>query len=102
MEDPVNYEAPLLIHFGAGWWKPGATVEYHDMAPGRKPETREVKAGLYWYSGMGCGHFFRPDGTILWCSPTEAHAEAVKLGIEKDYRYVDSFINIGSAISVAD
>ncbi len=102
MEDPVNNEMPLLIHFGALWWKPGARVRYHDMAPNRTPEYRDVKPGLYWYSGWGTGYFFRPDGTMLDCSPTEARAEARRLGIEADYRYVDSFINTGRAISVGD
>lgn len=86
--------------FNARTWKPGDRVQYHDMAPGRKPTYLEVHAGLYWYSGLGCGNFFRPDGTILWCSPQEAYAEARTIGIEM--RYVDSFINIGQAISVRD
>ena len=102
MEDPVNYETPLLVHFGAKWWKEGAKVRYHDMAPGRKPEYRDVTPGLYWYSGLGSGYFFRPDGTMLDCSPSEARAEARRLGIERDFRYVDSFINTGSAVCVGD
>jgi hypothetical protein len=89
----------LLVHFGKNWWKPGARLKYHDMAPNREASYLDVHPGLYWYSGLGSGTFFRTDGTMLGnCSPQEAHAEARRLGIEM--RYVDSFVNTGRATFV--
>lgn len=90
----------MLIDFHEGWWKPGAKVRYHDMLPNQKPQHCEVFPGLYWYGGLGSGTFFRPDGTLMDCSPQEAYAEARRLGIE--CRYIDSFINTGSATYVGD
>lgn len=83
----------LLVDFREGWWEPRARVKYHDMKPNQKPIYLNVSPGLYWYSGLGSGTFFRPDGTMLLdCTPQEAHAEARAVGVEM--RYVDSFVNI--------
>jgi len=91
----------LLVHFGAGWWKPGARAKYHNMKPNQEASYYDIHPGLYWYSGLGSGTFFRADGTMLLnCTPQEAGAEARRLGLE--FRYVDSFINIGSAIYVGN
>jgi hypothetical protein len=90
-----------MINWQKGTWEAGDKAKYHDMLPNQKPQYYEVHAGLYWYSGLGSGTFFRPDGTMMLnCSPQEAHGEAVRLGIE--YRYVDSFCNIGRATYVGD
>jgi hypothetical protein len=81
-------------------WEQGDKLKFHDMKPNQKPQYLEIEPGLYWYCGLGCGMFFRPAGTFADCSPQEANAEARALGIEM--RYVDSFINIGSATYVGD
>ncbi len=70
-------------------WHDGQKLKYH-KGHGHVAEFCEAHAGLYWYSGFGCGTFLRPDHTTLWCSPSEAQAEAKRLGVT--YRYVDSFV----------
>jgi hypothetical protein len=80
----------MAINFAKGTWERGDKVRWHDLRPNREPEYHEVEPGLYWYSGLGSGTFFRPDGTMLLnCSPQEAYAEARKCGVEM--RYSDSF-----------
>lgn len=76
-----------MIDFRNGTWEVGDRVQYY----GSRPESfLDITPGLYWYSGLGSGTFFRPDGTMLLnCSPQEANAEARRLGVEM--RYVDSF-----------
>jgi hypothetical protein len=72
-----------------GTWKPGDKIRFYASRP---ESFRAVEPGLYWYSGLGSGSFFRADGTILLnCSPREGHAESARLGLE--FRYVDSFGN---------
>jgi hypothetical protein len=76
-----------VIDWQLGIWTNGAQVKYYAS----KPEAfMDAFPGLYWYSGLGSGTFFRPDGTMLLnCSPQEANAEARSVGVEM--RYVDSF-----------
>lgn len=85
-----------MINWQKGTWEQGDKARFHK---GKGPEEFfDVFPGLYWYSGLGSGTFFRADGTMLLnCSPSEAYAEAQRLGLE--YRYVDSF-DVGSFISV--
>jgi hypothetical protein len=78
-----------MIDWQKKTWQPGAKARYH-QGHGREPMYYEVHAGLYWYAGLGCGNYFRGDGTMLWCSPSEAQAEAQRLG--ETFRYVDSFV----------
>jgi len=79
----------------------GARLRYHNMLPNQAPLYYDVHPGLYWYSGLGSGTFFRADGTMLAdCTPQEAYREAMRLGLR--YRYVDSFCNIGRAIYMGD
>lgn len=78
-----------MIDWSKGTWEKGDKAKYH-VGRGERPEF-EVFPGLYWYSGLGSGTFFRPDGTMLLnCTMQEASAEARKLGVE--YRFVDSFV----------
>lgn len=64
-----------MIDWRKGTWERGDRAQYH-VGGGKRPEI-EVFAGLYWYSGLGSGTFFRPDGTMLLnCSPSEAAVEA--------------------------
>lgn len=90
-----------MINWSTGTWEAGDKARYHNMQSNREREYHEVHAGLYWYSGLGSGTFFRADGTMLTnCSPQEAGAEAARLGLT--FRYVDSFINIGRATYVGN
>jgi hypothetical protein len=89
------------INWATGTWQPGSQARFHDMQVGNKASYFTVYPGLYWYSGLGSGTFFRPDGTMLLdCSPQEADAEARRLGI--NCHFVDSFINTGRSTFVGD
>jgi hypothetical protein len=77
------------MDWSKGTWAPGDEVRYH-QGHGHAEQFYSVHAGLYWYAGMGCGRFFRPDGTHVWCAPSEAAEEARRLGVS--FTYVDSFI----------
>jgi hypothetical protein len=79
-----------MIDWQKGTWQEGDKARYH-QGHGHEEAYYEVHAGLYWYSGLGSGTFFRPVGTMLLnCTPQEASAEAARIGVE--WRYVDSFI----------
>ena len=76
------------MNFANGTYEPGEKLS------GDSGVYYEATPGLYWYSGFGCGTFFKNDGTMLWCSPREAKSEADRLGLE--FKYVDSFISSSS------
>jgi len=42
--------------------------------------------GLYWYSGLGYGHYFGSDGKRYWCTAKEAQQVAEELGDPYEYR----------------
>jgi hypothetical protein len=79
-----------MIDWQKGTWQIGDKAKYHTMLGSTPPQYIGVHPGLYWYSGLGSGTLFRPDGTMLLnIPPSEANAECRRLGIQ--FRYVDSF-----------
>lgn len=80
----------MAIDYQNGTWETGDRVRFH-QGHSHKEQWLTVYAGLYWYSGLGSGTFFRPDGTMLLnCSPQEGQCEARRVDIAM--RYVDSFV----------
>ena len=47
-------------------WSNGDTVRYITG------ESMPITPGLFFYSGLGMGDLYRPDGTKQWCRTTEA------------------------------
>ena len=64
-------------------WKEGDQVNYQT---GSK---LTVFAGLYFYSGFGCGDYFSKDGKVYWGSSSEASKKAEEEGIQ--CKLIDSF-----------
>ncbi len=64
-------------------WKPGDTARYVIG------ETLEVFAGLFFYSGLGMGNLYRPNGDVVWCPVSEARAQCEQDSV--DVKIVDSF-----------
>lgn len=50
---------------------------------------RTIFPGLYFYSGLGMGHLYLPEGRIYWCDSGEAQQLCKAAGVE--YKFVDSF-----------
>lgn len=67
-------------------WRPDAPepVEFY-----ASKKTLVPQPGLFFYSGLGMGNLFLPDGTVRWMTTTEAQEAAARWGVQ--YRFVDSF-----------
>lgn len=55
-------------------WTHGDVLTYHGRSSVRGA-TEAVVRGLFWYSGLGMGHLYRPDGTVAWMTTSEAQVQ---------------------------
>ena len=64
-------------------WSEGDEVTY---VTGYK---RTIFPGLFFYSGLGMGHLYAPEGKIYWCSSEDAHKLCTLANVK--YEFKDSF-----------
>jgi len=80
---PVD-RAKLAERASSRQWEADDVVRYHGT-----DVVRKVFAGLFWYSGLGCGHYYSTDSWCYACDADQAAVLSMQDGVE--FKRIDSF-----------